>query len=207
MNPVLDAMQFRHACKKFDPARKIPASELDEILECARLSPSSFGMEPWKFLVIQDQKLRQELRKGCWDQPQITDASDVIVLLATPSAVTPDSDYVKAKFGGRPLPPEAIDAYIERYKQHHIKEIQPHMSLYAWTSKQCYIALSNIMAAAAAVGIDSCPIEGFEKHAVEETLGLDTSQYEVAVVVTLGYRAGDQTPRIRRDKHQVIEYR
>ncbi|MCG8428482.1 MAG: nitroreductase family protein, partial [Chromatiales bacterium] len=84
MNPVFEALQFRHACKKFDAEKKIPSDQLNSILECGRLSPSSFGMEPWRFLVIQNPELRKALRKACWDQAQITDSSDVVVILTTP---------------------------------------------------------------------------------------------------------------------------
>ena len=207
MNPVLEALRFRHACKKFDPQRKIPADVLEEILECGHLSPSSFGMEPWKFLVIQEQELRRRLRECCWNQPQITDSSHVVVVLTKPSVVRPGSDYVNRMFARRNLPEEATKAYIDRYKSHMESEVEPLMSYYAWGSKQCYIALGNMMTAAAAVGIDTCPIEGFEKKPVESVLGLDSSRLEVAVIFTLGYRAGEQTPRLRSGFNEIIEYR
>lgn len=207
MNTVLQALQFRHACKKFDPQHKISKEDLDEILECGRLSPSSFGMEPWKFLVIQDRDLRERLRKPCWDQPQITESSDVVVILAKTKAIRPDTDYVKQMFARRNLPEEAEKAYIARYKNHLESEVEPLMSYYAWGSKQCYIALGNMMTAAAAAGIDSCPIEGFEKKPVEEVLGIDTDQFEVAVIFALGYRAGEQTSRRRFGFDEVVEYR
>ncbi|MGD2117809.1 MAG: NAD(P)H-dependent oxidoreductase [Chromatiales bacterium] len=206
MNPTLEALQFRHACKKFDAQRKIPESELRDILECARLSPSSFGMEPWKFLVVQDAETRQRLRKACWDQPQITDSSDVIVILSKTHLTEPGNDYVAKQFRRRNLTAEAEAAYLQRYRQHCETEIEPLMSYYAWNSKQCYIALANIMTAAASVGIDSCPIEGFVKQAVEAALNIDPQQYEVAVLVALGYRAGEQSARLRLDFDEVVEF-
>ncbi len=207
MNTVLKALQYRHACKKFDPDREITKEDLDSILECARLSPSSFGMEPWKFLVIQDEKLRARLRKACWDQAQITDSSEVIVILNKPNIVKPETGYVRAMFNRRNLPDDATAAYLKRYQRHMKAEVEPIMSYYAWTAKQCYIALANIMTAAAAVGIDSCPIEGFEKKEVESVLDLQTDDYEVAVAVALGYRTGEQTVRLRHESADVIEYR
>lgn len=207
MNAVLDALKFRHACKIFDPDRKIEKDDLETILQCGRLSPSSFGMEPWKFLVIQDTAVREKLRTACWNQPQITDSSDVVVILVTPDAIRPDTDYVKSMFARRNLPQDAKAAYLERYKSHLESEVEPLMSYYAWGSKQCYIALANMMSGAAAQGIDSCPIEGFCKKDVETALQIDTDQYQVAVIVTFGYRAGGQTPQFRRDRDAVIEYR
>lgn len=206
MSAVLEALNFRHACKKFEPQRQIPKEELQTILECGRLSPSSFGMEPWKFLAIRSPEVRERLRPACWNQPQITDSSDVVVILAKPEEVRPGTDYVKGMFARRNLAPEAEQAYLERYKNHLESEVEPVMSYYAWASKQCYIALGNMMTAAAAAGIDSCPIEGFEKAAVEEVLGIDPSQYQVAVIFALGYRAGEQTPRLRFNAEDVVEY-
>ncbi len=205
-NTVLEALEFRHACKKFNAEMKIPDSELTTILECGRLSPSSFGMEPWRFLVIKDIDIRSKLREACWNQAQITDASDVIVILVKPDLPRPGSDYVNTMFHRRDLPEEAIQAYIERYKNHLESEVEPLMSYYAWGSKQCYIAMANMMTAAAAAGIDSCPIEGFGKNDVESILDLENG-LEVAVIVALGYRAGEQTPRLRLDSSEVIEYK
>lgn len=207
MNAVLRALEFRHACKKFDPQRKLGREDLQTILECGHISPSSFGMEPWKFLVIQDHALRERLRKACWDQPQITDSSDVVVILTKTRAVQPDSEYVRRMYARRKLSAEAEIASIERYKRHMQSEVEPLMSYYAWGSKQIYIALANMMSAAAAAGIDSCPIEGFEKKAVEAVLDIDTDLFEVAVIMALGYRAGEQTPRRRLPFADVVEYR
>ncbi len=207
MNAVIDALNFRHACKKFDPARKIAATDLDKILEAAVLSPSSFGMEAWKFLVLQSTDIREKLRPACWNQPQVTDSSHVIVILARPAQVAPGHPYVTESFGRRGLPDDATAAYIEKYRNHMETEVLPRMSLYAWCSKQCYIALANIMTASAAMGIDSCPMEGFEKDRVEEILEIDTQKVEVAVLVALGYRSGQQPPRRRHPMEELVEIR
>ena len=207
MNSVLEALEFRHACKKFDPQKKIDQKDLDDILDCAILSPTSFGMEAWKFVVIASDQLKKELRPACWDQPQITDSSHVIVILAKPDIVDFNNDYVRQSFARRNLPEDLTNAYIEKYKYHMETEVLPIMSFYAWCSKQCYIALANIMTAAAAKKIDTCPIEGFEKKAVEKVLKLDTSKFEVAVVVALGFRAVEQHERRRHPKEELIEYR
>jgi len=207
MNALLDALKFRHACKKFDPERKIPAEQLAAILECGRLSPSSFGMEPWRFQVIQNPELRARLRPACWGQAQITDSSDLVVILTNPQLVEPDSDYVLSMFQRRNLPADATAAYIERYRNHLESEIRPVMSYYAWCCKQCYIALANMLSAAAAAGIDSCPVEGFEKQAVEQVLGLEQGPLQVAVIFALGYRLGEQTSQLRLPAEQVISYR
>ena len=207
MNPVVEALKFRHACKKFDPDKKISQTDLDSILEAACLSPSSFGMEAWKFLVLESDEIRQKLRPACWDQPQVTEASHVIVILARPGIVAPGNAYVKESFMRRQLPEDVTLAYIEKYKWYMETEVYPVMNLYAWCAKQCYIGLANIMTAAAAIGIDTCPMEGFEKARVEQILDLDTNEYEVAVLVALGFRAGAQTPRRRHTRERLVEYR
>lgn len=207
MQPFLQAMNFRHACKKFDPQHKIADADFQQILEFGRLSPSSFGMEHWRFVVVQTPELREKLREACWNQPQITDSSHVVVILAKTAAVEPGSDYVKQLFGRRGLPAEAEQAYLARYAAHNGSEIAPYMNTFAWASKQCYIALANMMTGAASLGIDSCPIEGFSKSGVEAALGVDTTQYGAAVVVAFGYRAGEQTPRLRQPLAELVEYR
>lgn len=207
MTPFLQAMSFRHACKMFTADKKIPDADFQQILAFGRLSPSSFGMEQWRFLVIETPEIRTQLREACWGQAQITDSSHVLVILAKTAAVKPGTDYVTTLFDRRNLPVDARNAYLEKYASHHQTEIEPYMSTYAWSSKQCYLALANMMTGAASLGIDSCPIEGFSKQAVEELLAIDTTSEEVAVVVTFGYRAGEQTPRLRLPLDELVEYR
>ena len=207
MNPVIKALNFRHACKLFDPKKKISKEQMNMIIKAAHLSPSSFGLEAWKFLVISSDKVKKILRPACWNQPQITDASHVIVILLNPKVAHPSHEYIKLNFERRGLSEDLTKAYIVRYKNHMETEVFPRMSAYAWCSKQCYIALANIMTTAASEGIDTCPIEGFEKEWVEKVLNIDTEKYEVAVVVALGYRAKEQPPRRRQPLENIVEYR
>jgi len=207
MNTVLKVLNFRHACKKFDPEKKIPQEQLEEIMECARLSPTSFGIEAWKFLVIESDTLKQKIRPACWDQPQITDSSHVVIILSAPTLVNKDSEHVRQMFARRGLDEETTNAYVQRYGDFHANEVAPRMNEYAWCSKQCYIGLANIMTAAAAVNIDSCPIEGFDKNELEQALELATDKEQVSVVVALGYRASEQPARFRRAAAEIIEYR
>ncbi|OGR09715.1 MAG: NAD(P)H-dependent oxidoreductase [Desulfobacterales bacterium RIFOXYA12_FULL_46_15] len=207
MNPVIKALNFRHACKEFDSRKKISKGHMEMILTAAHLSPSSFGMEAWKFIVISSDEAKKALRLACWNQPQIADASHVIIICARPKAADPSSDYVRMNFERRGLPEDATKAYIEKYKNHMETEVFPRMSAYAWCAKQCYIALANIMTTAASEEIDTCPIEGFEKDWVEKVLHIDTQEYEVAVIVALGYRVREQPPRRRHSMDQTVEYR
>lgn len=203
----LKAMDFRHACKLFNEAKKIPQDDLKFILEVGRKSPSSFGMEPWKFLVIEDKELRAKIRPFCWDQPQITTCSDLVVILAKIEDVKPESGVPGLRFGRRKTTQEKKNKYLEVYTNHLVKTktLRSDESIYSWTARQCYIALANMMTAAAAIGIDSCPIEGLEKENVEKVLKLDTTKYQLAVIVAFGYRVNAQSEQQRVSFDEVVE--
>lgn len=202
----MEAMDFRHACKIFDETKKISEEDLTFILEAGRKSPSSFGMEPWKFLVITNDELREKLKPLCWNQPQITTCSHLVVILAAIENVKPESGEPMRKFGRRDMPQEKLDFYEGIYSSHLTNTLSSDENVYAWTSKQSYIALGNMMTAAAIKGIDSCPIEGFEKENVEKTLNLDTTKYQVACLVPFGYRINPQSSQLREKLEDVVEF-
>jgi len=204
-NEFSKAMDFRHACKLFDENKKISDENLRFIMEAAHKSPSSFGMEPWKFLVITNESLKAKLRPFCWDQPQITTCSHLVVVLAAIDAVKVESGIPMKRFSRRDMPQEKKDFYINLYANHLKETLSSDANVYAWTARQCYIALGNIMTAAAYVGIDSCPIEGFEKENLEKALELDTSKYQVAIVLPLGYRINPQSTQLRVPYDEVVE--
>jgi len=205
-NDFTKAMDFRHACKQFDDTKKISDTEMRLILEAGRKSPSSFGQEPWKFLVITDQTRKSNLRPLCWDQPQITSCSHLVIILAAIAQVRPDSGIPQQRFGRRPLPQEKIDAYVTLYGNHLSDTLSSDEKTYAWTARQCYIAAANMMTGAASIGIDSCPIEGFEKEKLDAALGLDTTQWQTALVLPFGYRANPQSEQLRLPLDEVVEY-
>jgi len=206
MNDFIKAMDFRHACKVFDENRKIPDDKIRYILEAGRKSPSSFGMEGWKFLVITNEALKKRLRPACWNQVQITSCSHLVVILAAINRLKPESGIPAERFARRPLPKEQIEAYLDRYATHLAKTFSSEERTYAWSARQTYIALANMMAAAAYIGIDSCPIEGFEKERLEEILGVDTDAYQVSVLLPLGYRLNEQPPHLRLPFDEVVEF-
>ncbi len=205
-NEFLKAMDFRHACKVFDDTKKISEEDLKFILEVGRKSPSSFGMEPWKFVVIQNEELKAKVRPFCWDQVQVTSCSDLVVVLARIEDVKPESGIPAKKFGRRNMPQDKLDFYINVYASHLKETLSNDENVLAWTARQCYLAASNMMTAAASIGIDSCPIEGFEKEKVEEVLELDTSKYQVAMVLPFGYRVNEQSKQLRANFDDVVEF-
>ncbi|MGB5507073.1 MAG: NAD(P)H-dependent oxidoreductase [Sulfurovum sp.] len=205
-NDFTKAMDFRHACKIFDENKKISDDEMHYILEAGRKSPSSFGMEAWKFLVITNEALKAKLRPFCWDQVQVTSCSHLVIVLAGIENAKVESGMPKKRFSRRDMPQESLDFYMDIYAKHLAKTLSSDENIYSWTAKQSYIALGNMMTAAAFIGIDSCPIEGFEKESVEEVLGLDKSKYQLAVVVPFGYRINEQPTQLRLPYDEVVEF-
>ena len=205
-NDFSKALDFRHACKIFDESKKISGEDIRFILEAGRKSPSSFGMEAWKFLVITNDVLKAKLRPFCWNQVQITSCSHLVVVLAGIESVKPEFGAVKERFSRRDMPQEKLDFYLNLYAKHLAKTLSSDENIYAWTSKQTYIASANMMNAAAMIGIDSCPIEGFEKEKVEEVLGLDIEKYQLSMLLPFGYRLNEQTIQLRLPFEEVVEF-
>lgn len=200
------AMDFRHACKVFDETKKISDEEMKYILEAGRKSPSSFGMEAWKFLVITNEELKTKLRPVCWDQVQITSCSHLVVILAGIKGVKPESGIPAKRFARREMPQEKYDFYLKLYANHLAQTLSSDENIYSWTARQTFIAAGNMMTAAAVKGIDSCPIEGFEKDKVEEILGLDKSQYRLSLILPFGYRLNPQSTQLRVPFEEVVEF-
>lgn len=201
-----EAMNFRHACKLFDENRKISDEEIREILEAGRKSPSSFGMEPWKFLVITNEKLKAEIRPFCWNQPQVTSCSHLVIVLAAIESVRVESGVPAKRFLRRDMSQEKFDFYMSLYAKHLKKTLQSNENTLCWTARQTYIAAANMMTCAATLGVDSCPIEGFEKESVERVLNLDTNKYQLSMVLPFGYRINEQSSQLRLDFNEVVEF-
>ena len=205
-NKFMEAMDFRHACKEFDEGKKISDEDMKYILEIGRKSPSSFGMEAWKFLVITNEELKAKLRPACWDQVQVTSCSHLVIILAGIDSVKVESGLPEKRFTRREMPQETLDFYLGLYASHLEKTLSSDENIYNWTSKQSYIAAGNMMSGAAFIGIDSCPIEGYDKEQVEEILELDTTKYQLSVVLPFGYRINEQSSQLRLDFDEVVEF-
>lgn len=202
----IEALAFRHACKIFDETKKINDEDMTYILEAARKAPSSFGMEAWKFLVITNEELKAKLKPVCWDQAQITTCSHLVIVLAGIEGVKPESGIPEKRFARRDMPQEKLDFYLGLYAGHLKQTLSSDENIYAWTAKQTIFASQNMMMAAAIKGIDSCPIEGFDKEKVEEILGLDTTKYQLSLVLSFGYRINPQSTQLRLAFEDVVEY-
>lgn len=208
---ALDIFRRRVSTRYYDPARKISAEDFAAILDFGRLSPSSVGSEPWKFLVIQNQGLREKIKPVAWGmQSSITEASHLVILLAKKHARY-DTPFFIELMERRGFTPEQRAAALERYRSFQIHDIaiaDDERALFDWASKQSYIALANMLTGAAMLGIDSCPIEGMNYAAVEHIFAqaglLDPAEYGVSVAATFGYRARDIQPKPRRDAAETV---
>lgn len=174
---VLKPFQFRYACKKFNPNKVISDQDFQTLLEVARLSPSSFGFEPWKFLVIEKQAIKDKLAPVAWGaRRSLEGASHFVVILARKQDdVRYGSAYLQHIMKDiQNSPSEVIERKSALFKEWQIQDFaiaDSANSLFDWASKQTYIAMANMMTAAAMMGIDSCPIEGFNRAAVENIWG------------------------------------
>lgn len=208
---ILDGFRFRAATRYYDPNKKISKEDFEYILELAHLSPSSVGSEPWKFLIIQNQELRRKLKPVSWGMAtQIDDASYLVVILAKKNARF-DSDFFRKGLEKRGLTEEqmtkAIGVY-EKFQTNDIKILDNERTLFDWASKQTYIPLANMMTGAALIGIDSCPIEGFNYDQVNHILAeegiFDPKEWGVSVIVSFGYRAKEIKPKYRKPLEEIV---
>ncbi len=213
---ILNAFNFRHACKEFDVNNQIPADDFEFILETARLSPSSFGFEPWHFVVVQDKNLREILKENAWGAPKKLDTASHFVLGLTMKVPLTkwDADYIQNFMKTvQNLPDEVIKGKGKFYEdfQKSDFDLTDDRKLFDWATKQNYIALGNMMTAAAMIGIDSCPIEGFKQKETEailkEHFDIDTDKYGLAYMVAFGYRVVEPKPKTRRKIEEMVSWK
>jgi nitroreductase len=206
---LLAALRWRYATKQFDSTRVIPADVWDVLERSLVLTPSSFGLQPWKFIVVRDPAVRAQLKPESWNQPQVTDASHFVVLSARTDLEQADIDAwidCLAAVNGKAADDFApLKGMICGFAETMSKE-QRHN----WNIRQVYIALGQLMASAAVLGIDTCPMEGISAAAYDRILGLEGSGHATVVACALGYRAADDkyaaAPKARFPQERVIQH-
>lgn len=209
---ILDAYHFRHATRQFDPRSSIPEDDFQFILETGRLSPSSNGLEPWKFLVVQNEELRAELREHAYGAyRQLDTASHFVVVLAR-KGLTYGSPYViKQLTEVKGIPRDVFDGMADPWKMFFEDfQLQEEKAIFDWAAKQTYIAMGNMMTAAAMIGIDSCPIEGFAPAEIDRILDrhglLGGGEFGVSAMIAFGYRAIEPRAKTRQTIDQVTRW-
>ncbi len=209
---LLQALHWRYATKRFDPDRKISPEVWAALEEALVLTPSSFGFQPWKFLVINDPALRARLQPACWNQAQVTECSHLLVCLAQQDATREDIDrYLTRVAEVRQQPMEALQGFRKMLEGTLLEGGAFADRIPEWAAHQVYIALGSFMTAAALLGIDTCPMEGFVPDQVNAILGLQDSRWRAVVLCPAGYRAsGDkyaELPKVRYPLSDVLEHR
>ncbi len=206
-NDLIEAFNWRYATKEFDPGRKLSGDQLHALLESLRLSPSSFGLQPWKFVVVEDAETRARLREIGWNQPQFTAASHLVVLCRVDEVSGDDvTRFIKATADSRGVDPGSLDAYrgmmdgfLARLDEAQRAE---------WTSRQIYLALGGLLTSCAVLGIDACPIEGFDPARADKILDLPAIGCHSVVICALGFRAGHDKyaghAKVRHSSSEVV---
>ncbi|MBL7471614.1 NAD(P)H-dependent oxidoreductase [Robertkochia sediminum] len=208
MNTYNEALQWRYATKKFDAGKKLDKETLDQLKEAIRLSASSYGLQPYKVFIIEDAALREQLRPAAWNQPQITDASQLVVFANdTDFGDAQIDDYINNVATTRNLEAEGLKGYADFMKS-KITPLPAEVRA-AWTAKQTYIALGNLLSAAAHLKVDVCPMEGFEAEKFDEILGLKEKNLSTAVIATVGYRSEEDDTqhyaKVRKPASELFE--
>jgi len=214
---IINAFQYRHATKEFDATKTVSDADMDFILKTASLSPSSFGFEPWHFIVVQDKELRELLKPVAWGAPlKLDTASHFVLGLSMKAPMTKwESDYIMSMMKDvKQLPADVIEMFSKFYREFQERDfdLDTDKKLFDWASKQTYIALGNMMTAAALTGIDSCPIEGFHQEKAEDLLkekfGVDTDKYGLSFMVAFGYRKDDpEFGKSRRNFEDIVTFK
>lgn len=193
---ILSKLNTRYATKIFDPAKKVSEADMEKLLEAIRLSASSFGLQPYKILVVKDPQIRTELRKAAFNQPQITDASALLVFAVKYAANEKTVDqFVDLIASTRNISRESLASFGDSMKR-SLQNRSPEQ-LETWVSKQVYIALGFGLVAAAVLSLDACPMEGFNPAEFDRILDLNKLELKSKVLMAVGYRS-------EMDKYQHI---
>ena len=207
---VLQQLNWRYATKKFDATKKIPEETWQTLEESLVLAPSSYGLQPWKFFVVSNSEVRQQLLEHTWGQKQVVDASHLVVLAIKKELNVGDVDrYMQHMAKVRQVPVEALQGFSDTIKGFLTKPPYP-INLDEWAARQVYIALGELMTVAAMMGIDTCPMEGFDPAKYDEVLGLTAQGYGSVVLCPVGYRAADDKnadmPKVRYSHQDVVQH-
>lgn len=207
---ILQQLHWRYATKKFDPTKKIPEPIWKTLEQSLVLAPSSFGVQPWKFFVVRNPEIREQLVEHSWGQTQVKDASHLVVLAIKKDVNEADVDrYIKRMSAVRDVPVENLEGLSSMVKG-YLQDPPYPLDKDAWSARQTYIALAFFMFSAAMLGVDTCPMEGFVPDKYDEVLGLPAQGYSAVVLCAAGYRAEDDKyadmKKVRFATEDVVEY-
>ena len=205
---LVAAQQWRYAVKKFDATKKLSSEQWTALEQSLVLTPSSFGLQPWRFIIVQNPAVRKQLTPASWGQTQVEDCSHYVVFAARNGFNQGDIDaHVNQIAKTRGVTAESLDGYRKMMVGSLLSRSASDLT--NWTTKQCYIALGNLMTSAAVLGVDVCPMEGIEPAKYDEILGVSKlGGYSCVVAAAVGFRAADdgyaKAPKVRFGSEQVL---
>lgn len=206
---IIEDLNWRYATKKFDPTKKIDPKDLETLLEVLRLTPTSYGLQPLKFIVVENTAVRKALRSKSYNQSQITDASHLIVFCSYTAISDEDIErHIENTAKTRSIEPQILEGY-GNFMKRTLNEIEQ-KELEQWAAHQAYIALGQFLHACAQLRIDAIPMEGFEKEAYGEILQLPERNLTATLVCPIGYRSQEDTyqemKKVRKQKEDLFEW-
>jgi nitroreductase len=204
---IIKALNWRYATKTFSKDRKLSQEQVDRILDAARLSPSAFGLQPWKFILVTNPETRTKLRDAAWNQAQVAEASHLIVFASVKGLDAAYVDrFVEATAKTRGIPVDVLKDSAGMMKGAVTSRTPEQVN--EWSARQTYISVGVAITAAAVEGIDAGPMEGFDPQKVDEILGLDKLGLQSVVMLALGYRASEEEvqkyKKVRFAKEEVV---
>ena len=205
---LLDALNWRYATQKFDPAKKIPTDRWHALEQSLVLAPSSIGLQPWKFVIVTDAATKARLVAAAWNQVKVADCSHFVVFAVRKNL---GLDHVEKHIGRmvevRGVAPESLEKF-RKMTVGNLDKARAEGRLDTWQTHQIYIALGQFMAGAAVIGVDTCPMEGIEPEKFDEILGLKGTDYATVVACAAGYRLADDkyatTKKVRFKTEDVV---
>lgn len=203
----LEKLNWRYAVKKYDASKKVSAEDLQTLKEAIRLSPSSYGLQPYKVLFINDPEIREQLKASAWGQTQVTDASELVIFANIIDFGNPEIDaYIENIATTRSLAAESLSGFGDFIKSKI--SVLPLETRDNWTSKQTYLALGNLINVAADLKIDVTPMEGFDATEFDKILGLTEKGLHASVIATIGYRheedATQHYKKVRKSNEELF---
>ncbi len=204
---LITSLEWRYATKEFDTGKKIAPDTWDALEQSMVLTPSSFGLQPWHFITITCQKTKIELLEHSWHQRQVTDCSHLVVLCARDGLDEGDMEkWLDRLADVRGVARESLDGYAGMMGGFF--STMDYSRRLAWAKNQVYIALGQLMASAAVLGIDACPMEGIIPAEYDRILGLENSGFTTTVACALGYRSSDdnyaELPKVRYEARDML---
>jgi nitroreductase len=206
---LLEQLNWRYATKQFDPNQSISSEVWQALEDSLVLTPSSYGLQPWKFIIVTDSAVKAELQPLSWNQGQITECSHLVVFTIKKNLTAADVDrFMESTAKARDVSVESL-AYYRNMIVSDVVQGPRSLSVNEWATRQAYIALGNFMTSAAVLGVDTCPLEGIEPAGYDKVLKLAEAGFATVVACAAGYRSADdkyaQLAKVRYSNAEMLE--